>query len=91
MSDVLASIMKGRTIKGTNLKTFEELKVEVTYDIYKEEIEGFLLGVAHIYTWIEIIYLGRIHYLEKIDIPNTFGRHKVVYKIPKMPLLGGHI
>jgi teichoic acid transport system ATP-binding protein len=24
-----------------------------------------------------------------VKIPNTLGRHKVIYKIPNMPLLGG--
>ncbi|MGL5153154.1 MAG: Wzt carbohydrate-binding domain-containing protein, partial [Clostridium sp.] len=28
-------------------------------------------------------------HLEKIDIQKNLGRHKVIYKIPSMPLLGG--
>ena len=41
------------------MKSFETLELEVTYDIYRDKIESFLLGVA-IYTPNEIIYLDLI-------------------------------
>lgn len=86
-SDVLASIAQVKISKET-MKTFEDLEVEVTYDIYKEEIEGFLLGVA-IYTPSREYIFGPNTFLDKSNVPNTFGRHKVIYRIPKMNLLGG--
>lgn len=85
--DVLASIAKVE-ISKEKIKTFDDIEVEVTYDIYKENIEGFLLGAA-IYTPGREYIFGPNTYLEKVQIPSTFGRHKVVYRIPKMPLMGG--
>ena len=85
--DVLASIAKVKLSKD-KLRSFEDLEVEITYDIYKERIDSFLLGAA-IYTPAREYIFGPNTYLEKVEIPNTFGRHKVVYKIPKMPLLAG--
>lgn len=85
--DTLASIAKVELNKD-KFKTFDTLEVTVTYDIYKKEIEGFLLGVA-IYTPGRDYIFGPNTYLEKAKIPNTLGRHKVVYKIPRLTLLGG--
>lgn len=85
--DVLASIAEVKVSKD-KMKTFEDLEVEVTYDIYKEEIDGFLLGVA-LYTPNREYIFGPNTFLDKAEVPNTFGRHKVVYRIPKMNLLGG--
>ncbi|PRR83057.1 ABC transporter ATP-binding protein [Clostridium vincentii] len=85
--DTLASIAKVELSKE-KLRSFEDIEVEVTYDIYREEIDGFLLGVA-IYTPGREYIFGPNTSLEKVKMPNTFGRHKVIYRIPKMPLLGG--
>ena len=54
----------------------------------REKIDSFLLGAA-IYTPSRDYIFGPNTYLEKVEVPNTFGRHKVIYRIPKMPLLGG--
>lgn len=86
--DILASIMQVK-INNKQIKTFDELVVEVTYDIYKDKIDGFLLGVAFRDPDGEYIFGPNTH-LEKIEIPNELGRHTVVYRIPKMTLLGGH-
>ena len=85
--DTLASIREVKLSKD-KLRTFEDLEVEITYDIYREKIDSFLLGVA-IYTPSRDYIFGPNTYLEKVEVPNTFGRHKVIYRIPKMPLLGG--
>ncbi|MDY4077316.1 MAG: ABC transporter ATP-binding protein [Clostridium sp.] len=85
--DILASIAEVKISKD-KLKTFEDLEVEITYDIYKEDIKGFLVGAA-IYTPKREYIFGPNTYLEKVKVPSTFGRHKVVYRIPKMPLLAG--
>ncbi|MCR4942904.1 MAG: ABC transporter ATP-binding protein [Clostridium sp.] len=85
--DILASIAEVK-ISKEKMKTFEDLEVEITYDIYKEDIDGFLLGAA-IYTPNREYIFGPNTFLDKSKVPNTFGRHKVIYKIPKMNLLGG--
>ena len=85
--DTLASIRKV-TISKEKLKTFDDLEVEITYDIYRDKIESFLLGAA-IYTPSRDYIFGPNTYLEKVEIPNTFGRHRVIYRIPRIPLLGG--
>ena len=85
--NTLASIMSVK-INKDKFSTFDELQVEVIYDIYTEKIDGFRLGVA-IYTPNREYIFGPNTYLDKVEVPNTFGRHKVIYKIPKMALLGG--
>ena len=85
--DILASITEV-SLSKEKLQTFEALEVVVTYEIYEEKIEGFLLGVA-IYTPDREYIFGPNTYLEKVKVPNMMGRHKVKYKIPKMTLLGG--
>ncbi|WP_294351698.1 ABC transporter ATP-binding protein [uncultured Clostridium sp.] len=85
--DTLASIGEVKLSKD-KLRTFEDLEVEITYDIYKDKIDNFLLGAA-IYTPSRDYVFGPNTYLEKVEVPNTFGRHKVIYRIPRMPLLGG--
>ena len=85
--DTLAAIVDVK-ISKKKLKTFDEFEVEIIYDIYREEIEGFLLGAA-LYTPKRDYIFGPNTFLEKVKVPNTFGRHKVIYRIPKMPLLGG--
>lgn len=85
--DVLASIAQVKLSKE-KLRSFEDLEVEITYDIYKDQIEGFLIGAA-IYTPGREYIFGPNTFLEKVEVPSTLGRHKVIYKIPKMPLLGG--
>ena len=85
--DTLAAIVDVK-ISKKKLKTLDEFEVEITYDIYIEEIEGFLLGAA-LYTPKRDYIFGPNTFLEKVKVPNTFGRHKVIYRIPKMPLLGG--
>ena len=85
--DTLAAIVNVK-INKEKLSTFDDFEVEVTYDVFKEEIEGFLLGVA-IYTPNREYIFGPNTYLEKAKVPNTYGRHKVVYRIPSMTLLGG--
>lgn len=70
------------------LKTFDSLEVTVEYEIYDKEISGFLLGVA-IYTPDRDYIFGPNTYLDKFEVPYTYGRHKVKYVIPSVTLLGG--
>ncbi|MEK4197191.1 ABC transporter ATP-binding protein [Paenibacillus sp. FSL L8-0493] len=85
--DILASITKVELNKN-NFKTFDELVVEVEYEVYEDVIEDLLLGVA-IYTPDREYIFGPNTHLEKIDIPNKLGRHRVKYIISSLPLLGG--
>lgn len=86
-ADILARITNV-TCSQMELKTFESLEVEVEYEIYDDEIQGFLLGVA-LYTPDRDYIFGPNTYLDKMNIPNKYGRHKVKYIIPSITLLGG--
>ena len=85
--DILAAISKVK-VKKYELQTFEELEVEVEYEVYVEKINDFLLGVA-LYTPTRDYIFGPNTYLENIPIPSGFGRHRVKYIVPKIMLLNG--
>ncbi|WP_438493119.1 ABC transporter ATP-binding protein [Paenibacillus sp. IHBB 3054] len=85
--DVLALVTKVE-INKNSFKTFDELKVEIEYEVYEEIIDDLLLGAA-IYTPKREYIFGPNTFLEKVPIPNKRGRHKVNYCIPQLPLLGG--
>lgn len=85
--DVLAKITEVRLDK-TKLKTFDSLEVTVIYEIYEQEIPGFLLGVA-IYTPNRDYIFGPNTHLDKVNVPNNYGRHVVKYIIPSLTLMGG--
>lgn len=71
------------------LKTFDRLEVTIDYDVYEKEILGFLIGVA-LYTPDREYIFGPNSYLDKVYVPNKYGKHKIKYIIPKVPLLGGN-
>ena len=76
-------------INKTVFHTFDKLSVDITYDIYEEEIKDFLVGAA-IYSADHNDYIfGPNTYLEKTDVPKTRGRHKVRYTIPSLQLIKG--
>ncbi|WP_252254644.1 ABC transporter ATP-binding protein [Clostridium sp. ZBS12] len=85
--DIVAIITKV-TCSESNIKTFDKIEVIVEYEIYDNEISGFLLGVA-LYTPDRDYIFGPNTHLDKIKVPNTYGRHKVKYVIPSVSLLGG--
>lgn len=85
--DILSSITKVKLNKD-NFRTFDELEVEVEYEVYDDLINDLLLGVA-IYTPDRKYIFGPNTHLEKIDIPNRLGRHRVKYIISSLPLLSG--
>lgn len=85
--DILSSITKV-SMNKTNFKTFDDIEVEVEYEVYEEKIDGLLLGVA-IYTPDRKYIFGPNTYLEKVDIPNRRGRHRMKYIISEVTLLGG--
>ncbi|MNO26760.1 Teichoic acids export ATP-binding protein TagH [compost metagenome] len=85
--DILTSITNVK-LNQNKLKTFDQLEVQVEYEVYEDVIDDLLLGVA-IYTPDREYIFGPNTYLEKVDIPNKLGRHKVKYIVSKLPLLGG--
>lgn len=69
--------------------TFDKLEVEVEYEIFEDDINDFLLGVA-IYTRDRSGYIfGPNTYLDKFSVPNMRGSHKVKYTIPEIALMNG--
>lgn len=85
---IVASIVKTEMGKK-HFMTFDTLSVDITYEIYDETVETFLLGVA-IYTSDRKGYIfGPNTFLDKEKIPNKKGRHKVRYIVPKLLLLQG--
>ncbi|MDU4659691.1 MAG: ABC transporter ATP-binding protein, partial [Clostridium butyricum] len=73
--DVLAKITEVNVDK-TKLKTFDSVEISVKYEIYEQEISGFLIGVA-IYTPNREYIFGPNTHLDKIDVPNKYGRHMI--------------
>lgn len=87
-SDIVASITK-ININKSEFNTFDELSVDITYEIYEERIEGFLLGVA-IYSADRKGYIfGPNTYLDKKVVPHNKGRHRVIYTIPRLTIING--
>lgn len=84
----LLSLITEVSINRNQFKTFDELIIEVEYEVYEDVIEDLLLGVA-IYTPDRKYIFGPNTYLEEVEIPNRLGRHKVNYIINKLTLLGG--
>lgn len=86
--NVMASINSVK-INSTMFKTFDRLEVSVEYEIFEDEIDGFLLGVA-IYTRDRNGYIfGPNTYLDKYKIPSQRGIHKIKYTIPQIALMNG--
>ncbi|NGM82383.1 ABC transporter ATP-binding protein [Paenibacillus sp. 7124] len=85
--DILACVTKV-SINKDNFKTFDQLEITIDYEVYVEAIVSLLLGVA-IYTPKREYIFGPNTHLEKVNIPNTIGRHRVQYVISELPLLGG--
>lgn len=86
--NILAAIDFVSITEGA-IHTFDELQVEVGYEIIEENIDGFLLGVA-IYSKDRSEYIfGPNTYLDKIEIPGKKGRYRGIYRIPKLPLIKG--
>lgn len=70
------------------LAPFEPLTVDITYTVKDERIPGLLIGVA-IKGMDGLHIFGPNTYLERVEIPNSRGSHRISYHIPSMPLLTG--
>ncbi|WP_458121165.1 ABC transporter ATP-binding protein [Paenibacillus sp. Z6-24] len=75
-------------VNKENVKTFDEIIVEIEYEVYESNVKDLLLGVA-LYTPNREYIFGPNTFLEEIDIPQTLGKHTVRYIISQIPLLGG--
>lgn len=84
----LAAIRKVE-INKKMFQSFEPLEVEVTYDIYDDNMKDLQLGVA-IYSRDRKIYVfGPNTNLDKYPLPQEVGRYVVQYRIPKLALMNG--
>ena len=87
-SSTLAAI-QNVALNATHFQAFEPLEVHITYDIFDEHMVDFQVGVA-IYSQDRKIYVfGPNTNLDKIQVPQTLGRHEIVYRIPSLTLLSG--
>lgn len=86
--DTLAAIRQV-SINKKIFHTFECMKIEIEYEIFDDNIPGFLVGAA-IYTADRKDYIfGPNTYLEKVEVPSKRGIHKILYEIPELPLIQG--
>lgn len=86
--DIVASIVDVK-INKQFFHTFENLEVQIEYEIYDEIVDNFLVGAA-IYTKDRKQYIfGPNTYLDKTEVPNKKGKHKIQYVIPKIALMSG--
>ena len=65
------------------------MTLDIEYEIFEDDIPGFLLGAA-IYSADRKSYVfGPNTHLEKVSVPSKKGRHHVRYSLPKLPLIKG--
>lgn len=87
-SEFLAVIQKV-TINKNMFRSFEKLEVEVTYDVYDENMEDLQVGVAFYSLDRKIYVFGPNTNLDKVSVPQAQGRHIVKYIVPKLTLMSG--
>lgn len=87
-SEFLAVIQKV-TINKNMFRSFEKLEVEVTYDVYDENMEDLQVGVAFYSLDRKIYVFGPNTNLDKVSVPQAQGRHVVKYTVPKLTLISG--
>ncbi len=87
-SEFLAVIQKV-SINKNMFKSFEKLEVEVTYDVYDENMEDLQVGVAFYSLDRKIYVFGPNTNLDKVSVPQKQGRHVVKYTIPELTLISG--
>ena len=75
-------------INKTVFNTFNTLEITIEYEML-EEVSDILLGVAILTKEKRRYIFGPNTYLEKVEIPNSKGKHIVKYTIPKLNLLSG--
>ena len=80
--------IRGVALARDTLEIGEPLRVTVTYDIVEGALRSFLLGVA-LYTPDRRYIFGPNTALDDVRVPSEPGSHRVVYTIPRVPLLGG--
>lgn len=86
--DMLAAI-EDVQINKVRFHTFDTLEVTVTYQIFEDKIDGFFFGVAFYSADRSDYIFGPNTHLEGKEVPAERGRHKVVYRVPRLPLIQG--
>lgn len=74
-------------LSNSTLEIFAPLRVTVEYEIVEGDCATFLLGVA-LYTLERSFIFGPNTALDGVAAPSTVGRHRVIYTIPRLLLLG---
>lgn len=87
-SEFLAVIQKV-IINKNMFRSFEQLEVEVTYDVYDQNMEDLQVGVAFYSLDRKIYVFGPNTNLDKVSVPQAQGRHIVKYIVPKLTLMSG--
>lgn len=77
-----------RELDRSVLNPGASITLTIEYEVFDEKIDGLLIGAA-IYTLDREYIFGPNTYLDKIEIPNTKGRHEIQFHIPSIPLLPG--
>lgn len=76
-------------LSGDFLAPFDPLTVDISYSVRDAaSIDGLLVGVA-IKGLDGLHIFGPNTFLERVQIPNSPGSHRVSYHIPSFPLLSG--
>lgn len=77
-----------RELDRSVLNPGNPITLTIEYEVFDEKVNGLLIGTA-IYSLDRKYIFGPNTYLDKIEIPNTKGRHKIQFHIPSIPLLPG--
>lgn len=86
-SDDIA-IISHYNVNKISFCVFDDVELKIKYEVFDDNLDDLLIGVA-IYDNNRNYIFGPNTYLDKYSIVNTKGSHKIIYRIPKIPLLSG--
>lgn len=75
-------------LSQSTIKTFDTLEVRVDYEVFEENIEDLLIGIAIFDSERNYIF-GPNTYLDKHSLVTHKGKHTLTYILPKVTLLSG--
>lgn len=81
--------IKNVSLDKSVVNTGDDLTCEITYEVFDENIDGLLIGVA-IYKPNRDYIFGANTHLDEVNIPALHGEHKIKYKLRNIPLLPGY-
>lgn len=76
------------SLSQNTIKTFDMLEAHVEYEVYEEDIQDLLIGIAIFDSERNYIF-GPNTYLDKHLLKTTRGKHILKYVLPKVTLLSG--